>query len=449
MRTRKSTLRLNLAVVAAAAIMTATAPAQTEKVLYSFQNNDRDGYNPYTGVIFDAAGNLYGTTGDGGSNHNCVPEAGCGTVFALTKNTSGGWTEETLHQFNDNGKDGFFPEGGLTFDAAGNLYGTTVQGGSYQFASGPGGTSFELSPTAGGGWTEKILHSFGKAPDGAGPEGGLVLDNAGNLYGTTFGGGTWLIGANGGTVFELSPKAGGGWSEKILHHFGSGDRDGFGPTGHLTIDAAGNLYGTTVATNEPGYCPYKDNCGVVFELSPQADGTWTETILHTFQNNGTDGVEPYGGVILDAEGNLYGTTAYGGPNTDCQGYSCGTVFELSPQPDGAWRETILHAFSDNGTDGYFPALEKLLMDGAGNLYGTTLQGGTGQSGILYKLAPQADGNWTETTVREFGQVGFFADGFGAEGTLIMDASGNIYGTALGGGFNECVNGCGLVFEITP
>jgi uncharacterized repeat protein (TIGR03803 family) len=439
MRTGKSSLKLKLAIIAAAAIISATATAQTEKVLYSFQNNNRDGYNPYTGVIFDAAGNLYGTAGDGGSNHDCAPEAGCGTVFALIKNASGGWTEQTIHEFDFNGTDGFFPVGNTFMDAAGNLYGTTAQGGNGGFIG--DGTVYELMP-APSGWTEKILHNFGNPPDGNGPRGGVIMDATGNLYGTTVTGGPEADHLM-GTVFELSHQSTGDWTEKILYDFRAG-ADGFNPYAGLVMDGAGNLYGTT-EYGGAGIC--NGHCGVVFELSPQSDGTWSEKVVHYFNNAETDGYHPVSGLIFDAAGNLYGTTPYGG--TGCSNLGCGVVYELMPQSGGLWNERIVHYFDDNGTDGYYPGVENLLMDGAGNLYGTTLQGGTGQSGILYKLAPQPDGSWAETTVREFGQVGFFADGFGAEGTLVMDASGNLYGTALAGGFNECIDGCGLVFEITP
>lgn len=422
-----------LTIVTMVTFTTAAAQAQTEKVLYSFQNNNRDGYNPFGGVIFDAAGNLYGNTGDGGSQHDCSPEAGCGAIFELTQNASGKWTEQTLHEFSDNGTDGFFPSGALTLDAAGNLYGTTVQGGGKGCIFSGCGTVFQLS--AGSGRSEKILHRFAGGLDGAGPVGGLVLDPAGNLYGTTVAGGKWLSG-DGGIVFELSPRAGGGWAEKILHNFGNGN-DGDQPQAGLVRDQAGNLYGTTY---------YGGTGGTVFELSPQAGGGWTEKILHTFNNDGTDGNHPHAGLTLDASGNLYGTTLYGGHG--CTAYpGCGVVFELQAQANGTWSEKILHYFDDSGDDGYFPSSGSLTLDGAGNLYGATSAGGGGQSGIVFELTPQADGTWTESIVHAFNQIGAFPNGFGPAANISFDEQGNLYGTAGGGGVNQCVNGCGLVFEI--
>jgi uncharacterized repeat protein (TIGR03803 family) len=261
----------------------------TEKVLYSFGSHRGDGYAPYASrLIFDTSGNLYGTTQDGGAYVY-------GTVFELTPKAGGGWTEKVLHSFGSS-TDGTSPWAGLIFDKAGNLYGTTRGGGAYVY-----GTVFELTPKAGGGWTEKLLHSFGSSTDdGAFPEVGLIFDKAGNLYGTTYGGGAYTD----GTVFELTPKAGGGWTEKVLHNFGS-YRDGAAPTAGLIFDKAGNLYGTTSlggARNE----------GTVFELTPKAGGGWTEKVLHSFNPNGRDGFGPFDDLILDASGNLYGTTYYGG-----------------------------------------------------------------------------------------------------------------------------------------
>src|ERR1019366_934096 len=205
------------------------------KVLYSFIHNGTDGGFPQAGLIFDAAGNLYGTTSEGGTSSSC--SGGCGTVFELTPTAGGGWTEKVLHNFNSNGTDGANPYAGLIFDAAGNLYGTTTVGGTYYY-----GTVFELTPTAGGGWTEKVLHSFNyNGTDGNNPQASLTIDAAGNLYGTTSGGGTY--GNYKGTVFELTPAAGGDWTETVLHNFVG--PDGAAPLAGLIFDAAGNLYGTT------------------------------------------------------------------------------------------------------------------------------------------------------------------------------------------------------------
>ncbi len=218
--------------------------------MYNFcaQTNCADGWIPSAGLIFDAAGNLYGTTGLGGTD-------GVGTVFELTR-AGGGWTEQVLYNF---GTDGAYPGGGLTFDSAGNLYGTTGEGGIHIL-----GTVFELTPTVGGGWTETVLHNFGSGTDGAYPGAGVTFDAAGNLYGTTQYGGTYNSCSGGcGTVFELTPTAGGGWTEQVLLNFnGTG---GANPYAGLIFDGAGNLYGTTQFTYDNCSGFY---CGTVFELMP-------------------------------------------------------------------------------------------------------------------------------------------------------------------------------------
>jgi uncharacterized repeat protein (TIGR03803 family) len=269
----------------------------TEQLLHSF--NGTDGFEPYAGLIVDAAGNLYGTTVYAGTYNY-------GVVYELTRTAGGGWTEQVLHNFNYDAGDGGYPQSRLLLDVAGNLYGTTLAGGANY-----GGTVFELTRSAGG-WTEQILYSFA---GGSYPASGLIFDNAGNLYGTTNGGGTY----NGGTVFELTPTAGGGWTEQVLHNFGNGT-DGVGPLAGLIFDAAGNLYGTTKVGGT--YTCYTGGCGTVFELTPTAGGGWTEQVLHSF-GSGTDGFWPtWGSLVFDAAGNLYGTTDAGGT------YSWGTVFEL-------------------------------------------------------------------------------------------------------------------------
>ena len=289
MRVNRPSIRLmaTLAIFTAILFVTSTWAAAEEKVLHSFSGG-ADGTYPYGGLIFDAAGNLYGTTTSGGTSNT-------GTVFELTPAAGGTWTEKVLHSFSG-GTDGIHPYAGLIFDAAGNLYGTTDLGGAYGY-----GTVFELTPAAGGTWTEKVLHNFNNGgTDGTRPYARLTFDAAGNLYGTTYGGGAYN---SYGTVFELTPAAGGTWTEKVLHSFGSGT-DGLIPYGGLIFDAAGNLYGTTAygGTND---------LGTVFELTPKAGGGWTEKVLYSF-GDGTDGVSPLAGLIFDAAGNLYGTTQHGG-----------------------------------------------------------------------------------------------------------------------------------------
>ncbi len=374
------------------------------QVLHSFTNNGTDGIVPDGGVIFDTAGNLYGTTWEGGTHS-------VGTVYELTPAAGGGWTEKVLHSFNNNGTDGAFLAAGPIFDTAGNLYSTTTGGGTYSK-----GTVFELTPTAGGGWTEKVLYSFnGNGADGYAPYSGLVFDAAGNLYGTAYYGGTYSR----GTVFELSPQAGGAWTETVLHSFGNGT-DASAPFAGLTFDTAGNLYGTTEiggASNE----------GAVFELSPQAGGGWTEKVVYSFANNGTDGTIPKAGVTFDAAGNLYGTTNQGGT------HNLGTLFELTPAAGGTWTEQVLHSFG-NGTDGADP-YARLIFDTAGNLYGTTYQGGSYGGGTVFRFNAQG-----EVLLQSFSG----ADGAGPVAGLVFDAAGNLYGTtSAGGASNE-----GAVFEIT-
>src|ERR1035441_332430 len=231
-------LRAVLAIIAATLFVTSTWATAQEKVLHNFNNNGTDGTNPRAGLIFDAAGNLYGTTENGGTN-------GVGTVFELTPTAGGGWTETVLYSFcsQANCTDGYQPWAGLIFDAAGNLYGTTVYGGTADTTCSYCGTVFELTPNGSGGWTETVLHSFGDGTDGFYPSAGLIFDAAGNLYGTTAMGGTYDYPWD-GTVFELTPAAGGGWTEKVLYSFGGGT-DGYWPEAGLIFDAAGNLYGTT------------------------------------------------------------------------------------------------------------------------------------------------------------------------------------------------------------
>ena len=278
----------------------------TETVLYSFAG-DPDGAEPLT-ITMDAAGNLYGTTeyGGRGISDYCLMghPPGCGTVFELSPRPGGGWTESVLYSFTG-AADGSQAFGTLISDNAGNLYGTTADGGSFGE-----GTVFELSRGEGGDWTKTVLHSFGEGADGSVPYAGVISDSAGNLYGTTTGGGQaggGICQIDGcGTVFELSPSAD-GWMETVLYSFNGPPDDGVLPEGSLIMDAAGHLYGTTVFGGP--YCG--EGCGTVFELSPGEGGGWTEAILYSFEGSPNDGSLPEGSLILDAVGNLSGTPVYG------------------------------------------------------------------------------------------------------------------------------------------
>ncbi len=412
MRSKEISIGLT-AVMAMLAVTTfvASTPvaAQTETVLFSFSGTN--GLSPTGGLVFDAAGNLYGTTDDGGAN-------GYGMVFELTPKAGGGWSEKVLHSFG-HGEDGQSPGCTLVMDAAGDLYGTTVGGGSYG-----GAIAFELSPSASGPWTEKLLHAFGKGKDGINPEAGLIFDAAGNLYGTTYFGGADAV----GMVFELMPQTGGGWAEKVVHNFEDNGRDGFSSSTGLTFDAAGNLYGTTAGGGTHG------GYGAVFKLIPEAGGGWSEKVLHSF-GSGSDGRYLPSSVILDAAGNLYGTTAGGG--TD----NVGIVFELTPTTSGPWDETILHDFLNNDEDGVDP-IGGLIFDAAGNLYGTTTAGGIHGAGTLFEMTPTTGGSWTEQVLYVFKSENTYS---GPEDALIFDGAGNLYGTEVGGGTADE----GTVFEVTP
>ena len=416
-------LALTVFLTQPAQAQTLPAAAWMEKVLHNFNNNGTDGYYPRASLISDAAGNLYGTTIYGSTD-------GVGTVFELTPTTGGGWTEQVLHSFG-NGTDGGEPRASLIFDAAGNLYGTTYGGGIYCHSIGGCGTVFELTLTAGGNWTEAVLYNFGSfTDDGYEPSASLIFDAAGNLYGTTQFGGIhgW------GTVFELTPTTGGGWSEQVLYNFCAQTNcstDGFLPSAGLIFDAAGNLYGTTTLGGT-------DGVGTVFELTPTGGGGWSEQVLLNF---GTGGAFPQAGLIFDAAGNLYGTTSEGGTNI-------GTVFELTPNVGGGWTETVLHNFG-SGTDGSYP-YAGLIFDAAGNLYGTTQYGGTynscsGGCGTVFELTPTAGGKWTEQVLLNFNGTG----GANPYAGLIFDAAGHLYGTTQLTYYNCSGFYCGTVFELMP
>jgi uncharacterized repeat protein (TIGR03803 family) len=411
--------RIPHSIAVLALLVTASVAHAQEKVLASFSGTN-NGSQPHCILVMDAHGNLYGTTPTGGDENG-------GLVFALGPDGHGGWNEKTIYSF-DTLANGLNPNGGLVLDSVGNLYGTTTGGGANTL-----GTAFELSPTTGGGWTETVIHSFGATGDGIFPYAQMILDAAGNLYGTTAYGGAFGTGEEGGgTVFEISPQTGGGWSEQVVHSFASG-HDGVQVAGGVALDAAGNLYGATFVGGTHGE-------GIIYELSPQTGGDWMETILHNFTSGTSDGRLPMAGVTLDAAGNVYGTTSAGGP------YERGIAFKLAPLGGGVWSFSGLHAFG-NGLDGANPEGE-VVFDAAGNLYGTTYDGGKygqsfGGTGTFYELSPAVGGAWTEPRLYSFG--GTNRDATFPQAGLIIDSRGIIYGTSTGGG----QTGNGAVFEVKP
>jgi uncharacterized repeat protein (TIGR03803 family) len=391
-------------------LIPAASAAPKFKVLHAF-GQGQDGAGTWGSLILDGKGNVYGTTSGGGVY-------GYGTVFELTPKANGRWSETVLYSFKNDGIDGCTSTGGLTFDASGSLYGTSQHCGAYGY-----GTVFELTPDSGG-WTESVLFSF-DVTDGARPYGGVVIGEGGNLYGTA------------DIVFELSPGSD-RWTERVLDRF-SRHNDGNGPYAGLLLDAAGNLYGTT----EYGGT---QNAGIVYELQPTVDGGWKERILHSFCPAGfpcADGAVPGLGVLaMDGSGNLYGTTIAGGANCGCGGCdSCGVIYKVTRGAHDHWTESALYNFQA-GPTGFSPGAG-LVRDEAGNLYGTTVEGGSAQCacGVVFKLAPQKNGKWKYTVLHTF--IG--SDGAQPDANLVLDDKGNLYGTAATGG----PNGAGVVFEITP
>ena len=366
-------------------VLTARAQAQTLTVLYSFTNSP-DGAFPSGRLVRDKAGNLYATTVQGGSS-------GSGTVFMVDPIGQ----ETVLHSFT-NSPDGALPEAGVVRDRAGNLYGTTVIGGSSN-----SGTVFMVDPIG----KETVLHSFTNSPDGASPEAGVIRGEEGNLYGTTVSGGAFGY----GTVFKLETTG----KETVLHSF-TNSPDGAGPDAGLVRDKVGNFYGTTHGGGAFGY-------GTVFKL----DATGEETVLHSFTYS--DGAFPDAGLIRDEAGNLYGTTSGGG--LVCGLHGCGTVFKVDP----SGNETVLHSFT-NTPDGAGP-YASLVRDKAGNLYGTTLNGGAFGPGTVFKV----DTSGNETVLHSFTNS---PDGAGPYGGLVRDKAGNLYGTTEEGG----ASGHGTVFKLT-
>ncbi len=399
------------AIVAVATLFASVSWASSYRSLYSFTGGG-DGGDPATALAFDSAGNAYGTTVTGGAD-------GCGTVFQLTP-SGGQWTETVLYSFTCFA-DGKNPYGGVTLDTEGNLYGTTVAGGSGGTCTGDGcGVVFKLTKS-GSMYNHSVLYNFTGGNDGFGPGSAVVFDSSGNLYGTTPDGGAYGF----GVIYQLSPNAG-GWTQTVLHAFTGGSDGAVGSLGALLIDAHGNLFGVTEIGGD-------NSVGTVYEISPTG-GSWNFTTLYAFAGQ-PDAAFPYGGLIADASGALYGTTYFGGAN------GMGAVYELRPTPSG-WKEFVLYSFQ-GGTDGSLPT-STLLFDSAGHLYGTTTTGGNPgcDCGTIFQLSPASVIRWKETVVHVFGSS---QDGAYPSYGLTSDSMGNLYGTAVLGG----AHGQGMVFEFTP
>ena len=359
-------------------------------VLHSF-NPQPDGGHPFAGLSRDAAGNLYGTTPWGGA-------AGSGTVFKADSNGN----ETVLYSFTG-GSDGAVPFSGLVRDAAGNLYGTTLSGGASS-----SGTVFKVDLAG----NETVLYNFAGGSDGAAPFAGLVLDAAGSLYGTTQSGGA----SSSGTIFKVDSAG----NETVLYNF-TGGSDGANPIAGLVLDAAGNLYGTTNVGGTMG-------SGAVFKL----DSFGNDTVLYSF-TGGSDGGSPVASLVRDKAGNLYGTANLGGAAGN------GTVFKL----DSNGNETVLYSFA-GGSDGANP-VAGLVRDAVGNLYGTTNLGGATGNGTVFKV----DSTGNETVLYSFTGG---SDGASPKAGLVFDATGNLYGTTPSGGVSGCTivytSNCGVLFKLT-
>jgi len=405
----------------------------TESVLYTFPGIPSDaGFQSPNLSAFDSSGNLYGFTQGGGAGV-CTY---CGSVFELTPNGNGSWTENDLWDFTAQ-SDGDFPTA-VVLGPAGQVYGTNTGQTGY-----PGLASkiFELTPQSGM-WAITVLFTFA-ITDGENPYAGLVFDSAGNLYGTTYFGGTNAV----GSVFKMSPL-GNAWKETMIYSFGPASTSSYysANPSSLIVDSKGNLYGTAENGGASQF-------GSVFELSPQPGGAWSETDLFSFQ---VVDAKPLGGVIFDSAGRLYGVTLAGGT------HGLGSIFQLAQDSSGTWQMTVIHDFTGYPSDGAHPAAG-LIFDSAGNLYGTTERGGSGVCtsksitegcGTVFELSYVA-GAWKETVVYSFqGTPG--NDGANPTANLIFDASGNLYGTTFNGGLQNynCYDaiyfdGCGTVFKLSP
>jgi uncharacterized repeat protein (TIGR03803 family) len=403
-----------------------TAQAQTYKVIHNFAGG-LDGSEPTSGLTFDAAGNLYGTTFEG--------DALTGTVYKLAHKGSS-WVLSPLYLFPYEGSGGSIPYARAMFGKDGTLYGTAGFGGNLQNCNGGCGAVFNLKPqpnppvTPLSPWLETPIYRF-NGYDGANPYGAdIIFDASGNIYGTAYNGGAGTCTGGCGVVYELTPSNG-SWTESVLYNFAQAG-DAQHPWGGVTFDQSGNLYGTTVYGG-------KNGAGAVYKLTPSGSG-WTETIIYSF-TGGTDGGNPYAGLIFDQPGNLYGAAASEGAHNG------GTVFELTPN-GSAWTFNLLYSFT--GASGQFAQgpVANLAFDSIGNLYGTTHGAGAYNFGAVFKLTPGGSG-WAYTSLHDFTGGD---DGGYPRSNIVFDKNGNMYGTAAEGGTEgngDCYGPCGVIFEITP
>ncbi len=405
-----------------AALLLGAAHAQTFNVLFTFSGNGLNGqpFYPASGLIM-TGGKLYGTTLRGGSAEN-------GAVFQL-KRAGDGWVLGVLYSF-QGGTDGEDPRAGLTIGPSGILYGTTSAGGDLSCGISNGcGTVYNLRPPAHAGgavespWLETVLYRFQGSTDGSLPgQGSVVFDSAGNLYGTTTQGGDIVdcsFNPGCGVVYELTPSG----TESVLHAFNPFNGDGNAPWGGVIFDNSGNLYGTTSQDS------------IAYELSPAGGGTWTENILYNFGQNPSNGDGLYTSLLRDSSGNLYGVAQEYGMSGPSAG---GTVFKL-----GSGGLSVLYDFGTTRLVTTAPE-GPLIMDSAGNLYGVSQFGGTHGEGNVYKLSPSG-GSWIYSDLYDFTGL---SDGGLPDGNLLMDSSGNLYGTTCCGGGPTGSEG-GVIFEITP
>jgi len=393
------------------------APAQTYRLIHVFENQDNDGSHPSTGVTL-RNGVLFGTTSSSPENSN-------GAVFQLS-GTYEGWSLTPLFQFpSDHNRSRGADPGAVVFGPDGHIYDNTGGGG----ASGYAGVVFELTPltstckAAPCPWNEDVLYNFLESPGGTWPSGVISVDQQGNIYGTTYGGGA----KGGGTVYKMA-KPGNTWTETPIWNF-SGVLDGGLPEGGVIMDVSGNLFGTAYVGGTYGY-------GIVFELS-YVNGRWLEARLHDFQGS-SDGGYPIAGLLLDDSGNLYGSTVGEG-----QG-NVETIFELTPSGD-SYSFNVLYSFARNDMQQCGPTAA-LTMDAMGNLYGTTKCDGAYGYGNVFKLSNTHDG-WVYTSLHDFTGG---TDGGSPYSTVTIDAAGNLYGTAAWGGDDYfCLFGCGVAWMIKP